>query len=217
MQATGTRPPATLTPEMKRTLFDATEKVILLLFFFAFLVPVVHSIVATGNLSAILVLISEGLVVGFTLFRKPASTLSLRPLDWFLAFGATITPLLVRPDHYGPQWLQGAATSLMLVGLFGQFYAKFTLGRSFGIVAANRGLILGGPYRVVRHPIYFFYFVTHVGFLCGSFTLWNLAAYAIFYSLLIPRILAEERVLSEDSRYVDYKRQVRSRLIPGVF
>jgi hypothetical protein len=32
--------------------------------------------------------------------------------------------------------------------------ATLRLGRSFGIVATNRGIQTGGLYRIVRHPIY---------------------------------------------------------------
>ena len=43
--------------------------------------------------------------------------------------------------------------------------AKMALGRSFGLAPANRGVVVRGPYTLVRHPIYTGYLVTHVGFL----------------------------------------------------
>jgi hypothetical protein len=41
--------------------------------------------------------------------------------------------------------------------------------------------------------------------------------YVICYSVQIPRILTEERLLGQDPRYREYQTVVRYRLIPGVF
>jgi protein-S-isoprenylcysteine O-methyltransferase Ste14 len=60
------------------------------------------------------------------------------------------------------------------------------------------------------------YLMTHIGFLCLAPTWWNVAMYALTYSLMIPRIFAEERLLRRDPEYVDYCTKVRSRLIPGI-
>ena len=48
-------------------------------------------------------------------------------------------------------------------------------------------------------------------------TMWNFAVFSIFYSLKIPRILAEERLLGQDTNYRSYMDRVRFRLIPGLF
>ena len=48
-------------------------------------------------------------------------------------------------------------------------------------------------------------------------TWWNLAVYGLCYSLQVPRLLAEERLLREDAAYRAYEHVVRSRLVPGVF
>ena len=76
---------------------------------------------------------------------------------------------------------------------------------------------MGGPYRIVRHPIYLGYFVTHVGFLLTNWSPRNFALYILIYFFQISRILSEERILSEDAAYREYRGRVRFRLIPGVF
>ena len=53
-----------------------------------------------------------------------------------------------------------AAICLVIVG-------KITLGRSFGIVPANRGIVDKGPYLLVRHPIYAGYLVSHLAFVAA--------------------------------------------------
>jgi protein-S-isoprenylcysteine O-methyltransferase Ste14 len=150
------------------------------------------------------------------LIRKPATTASYRPLDWVVSFITSGGSLLARPGHIVPV-SAGLAVSLVLVGLFGQFWSKLTLGRSFGVTPANRGLKLTGPYRWVRHPIYLSYFVGWVGFLLLNPTLWNAAVYTICLAGQLYRMDAEERVLGRDPDYAKYAAEVRYRLIPFVF
>jgi protein-S-isoprenylcysteine O-methyltransferase Ste14 len=47
--------------------------------------------------------------------------------------------------------------------------------------------------------------------------MWNLGVYVVTWALLILRIFAEEKLLSQDPVYRDYAAQVRYRLLPGVF
>lgn len=159
---------------------------------------------------------SEGIVLVFMLIRRRSKVLTHDPRAWLLAIAATCVPLLVSPTATSlvPRTI---GASLLLTGLFFQIYAKLTLGRSFGCVAANRGLKLTGPYRLVRHPMYAGYFVSHVAFLAMNPSLWNTCVYVLCYAIQIPRILAEERLLCQDPDYLEYQAQVRYRLIPGVF
>ena len=195
---------------------DIAEKIILLAFYTYFLLPVMDAMWRHGNFGASLLAFSETLVIALVFIRKPAQVLSQRPLDWFLAFGATLAPTLVRPVPVAPTALSSIAVLLMVFGICMQIGSKAMLGRRFGLVAANRGICDIGPYRIVRHPIYFGYLMTHVGFLCLAPSNWNIAVYALSYSLMIPRIFAEERLLGSDPEYVAYCQRVRARLIPGL-
>lgn len=170
-----------------------------------------------GSLVDLILLPSEGLVVGFILIRRTTSEVSRRPADWGLAFSATVAPLFARPALGFGLVPPLAAAILMLTGILVQVHAKLVLGRSFGCVPANRGLKLGGPYRYVRHPMYMGYLLTHCGFLLMNPSAWNLGVYGLAYALQIPRLLAEERLLRRDFRYLTYMARVPYRLIPGVF
>ena len=105
----------------------------------------------------------------------------------------------------------------MIAGFALQLSAKLTLRRSFGVVAANRGVKASGPYRLVRHPMYAGYALTHIGFLLAGPSLWNLALYGTVLTIAVRRIVAEERVLREDPAYRALAAKVRYRLLPGLF
>ena len=75
---------------------------------------------------------------------------------------------------------------------------------------------MGGPYRIVRHPNYFGYFVTHVGFLLTNWSSRNIAIHIVVYFFQMARILSGERLLKEDKSYIAYCERVRYRMIPFI-
>jgi protein-S-isoprenylcysteine O-methyltransferase Ste14 len=196
---------------------DATERLIVLSVYCWLVWRLVMPIVEGRALGNFFILISEGLVVAFLLFRRPATQISSNWRTWVLALLATLAPMLVNPSN-GPSLvpvLVGAA--LLMIGMVIQIHAKLTLGRSFGCVPAHRGLRLAGPYRFVRHPMYAGYLLSHAAYLLLNPTLHNSLVYALAYSLQIPRLLEEEQLLSNDPQYLEYRRAVPCRLIPGLF
>ncbi len=170
----------------------------------------------TGRLTSLFWMISEGLVVFLLVFRRESKTVSRSLPDWVVALGGSFTVLLVRPVDQAliPD---GVGVLLQFLGTAFEVYGKAALGRSFGIVPANRGVIVGGPYRIVRHPIYLGYLVTHAGFLLSNWSVRNLAIYGAVYVFQVLRILSEERFLGQDEGYRAYLERVRYRLIPGIF
>ena len=103
------------------------------------------------------------------------------------------------------------------IGLVLVVVGKMALGRSFGLAPANRGVVIRGPYNLVRHPIYTGYLITHAAFLVAHPTTWNLTVILLADVALIVRALMEERVLSADLAYQQYCRRVGWHLVPGVF
>ena len=162
------------------------------------------------------ILVSEGLVVFFVVIRRGALMVSTRPIDWLIALTGTVAPMLI---HAGGRPLAppAVALGLMLFGLLFSIWAKLILRRSFGLVAANRGVVHTGPYSFVRHPIYAGYVLVYIGFFLDNPLAWNAGVYLATVSLLIVRVLAEERVLAQDPAYAAFMGRVRYRLAPGVF
>jgi protein-S-isoprenylcysteine O-methyltransferase Ste14 len=104
-----------------------------------------------------------------------------------------------------------------VAGLCLSIAGKASLRRSFGIVAANRGVQKGGPYALVRHPIYAGYLFAHAGYLAANFSGWNVAVYAATWGAQVLRIRAEEAMLCQDEAYRSYTQSSRYRLIPGLW
>ncbi len=103
------------------------------------------------------------------------------------------------------------------VGLVIVVIGKIALGRSFGVVPANRGVVVRGPYTLVRHPIYTGYLITHIAFIMANPTPWNAVVIVVADAALVLRALMEERVLSNDVAYQGYCQRVGWHLVPGVF
>jgi len=169
------------------------------------------------NPFAPLVIVSETSVMIFVLLRRPTQNISYKLGDWLLAITATCAPLLIVPSQHPVPIVAPLAIVLWSVGTVAQFTGKLFLRRSFGIAPANRGIKTGGMYRFVRHPIYAGYLLAHIGALLLIPSLWNLVIYLVSWAAQIPRMLAEERLLSHDADYRDYMAKTRWRLIPGVF
>ncbi len=156
-------------------------------------------------------------VVAAYLIRRPARTVSRRWGDWLLAFGGTFGGVLFRPVGAHPQWGVTSGLAFQVVGL-GICVASFlTLGRSFGFVAADRGLVQRGPYAVVRHPIYASYFLLQFGYVLQSISLRNALVMVLASSCNIGRAVVEDRLLATNEEYRAYRGRVRWRLLPGVW
>lgn len=173
--------------------------------------------VIDGHGTSVFFAIEQGLLVVVFLTRRRASITSTRPYDWLIASIASWLPLATRPVDGGVESIVAFGVGLQLAGLCATIFCFAALGKSFGIVAANRGLKVHGPYSLVRHPIYLSHTITSTGFLVANFSWYNLVLLSVAFTGQILRIRAEERVLSETSDYASYRQRVQWRLFPGVY
>ncbi len=163
------------------------------------------------------VLLGEVVVIALVLISPRPSAVMVTPRALLFTNAATFYFLFVSVKP-GLQWLPPAIPGLLVVsGIAFQILAKLTLGRCFGLLPAIRGIVVRGPYRLVRHPIYTGYLLTHLGFFLVATSWHNLLVYAVLYACQVMRILDEETILSTDATYRAYKQRVRWRLIPGIF
>ena len=165
--------------------------------------------------SSLYVALFEGGVVFFAIRRPLPKESNISVYDWTIALLGSFIIMLLRPapqvhDHL---WLLIAQMCGMAISLA----ALFSLNKSFGLVPANRGVKTGGMYGVVRHPIYAGYFLSFGAFLSQNLTVANVAIYALFVTLELMRVAAEERVLSQDPDYAGYVRKTRWRVLPLIY
>jgi protein-S-isoprenylcysteine O-methyltransferase Ste14 len=201
----------------KSTVLHVLECVFVTALFVHFSFRMLSEFDLSGNIVALLLLVSEALPVALIYCRTRSGTISDRPIDWLLAMTGASAPLLTHSSDAPPLANEHLCAALMIGGIFIQISAKVILWRSFGIVAGNRGIKIDGPYRFVRHPMYLGYMVTHVGFLLAFPSFYNTALYSAALAVQIARILREERLLNQDPGYRKFASRVRYRLIPGVF
>jgi len=172
----------------------------------------------TGHVTGLLLLVGESLVVALTILRRRTNIVDRSAAAAISTTVSLAGPALLRATDGHAGWAPDQVTALVSgLGLLLVVVGKMTLGRSFGVVPANRGVVVRGPYSFVRHPIYTGYLVTHASFLVAHPAPWNLAVILIADFALIVRALMEERVLSSDAAYQRYCERVGWHLVPGVF
>ncbi|HEU4846712.1 MAG TPA: isoprenylcysteine carboxylmethyltransferase family protein, partial [Rubrobacteraceae bacterium] len=121
-----------------------------------------------------------------------------------------------------PGWLR----ILGAVGLVLSFYIIFLTFRENAYLAPvvklqlerGQSVVSTGPYRFVRHPMYasMFLFFPATALLLGSW--WGLLLCPVILGLLVWRTTLEDRLLQNElAGYDAYARNVRYRLIPGVW
>jgi protein-S-isoprenylcysteine O-methyltransferase Ste14 len=195
---------------------ELASKVFILALFSALATTIAQDFARTGHATGLLLLVSEALVVALTLVRRMAAVVDRSWQARVLTMFATFGPPLVRPAGVAiaPESLTIVISAM---GLIIVVLGKLSLGRSFGLTPANRGVVCSGIYRVVRHPIYLGYLITHIGFVVANPTNWNLAVLALADLALMLRAMYEEKTLAQDPEYRAYVDRVRWRIVPGVF
>jgi protein-S-isoprenylcysteine O-methyltransferase Ste14 len=171
----------------------------------------------TGRVTGLLLLASELLVAVFMMFRRRTLEVDRSPIALALTFASVVGPPLLRTSELGSPVPDAVTMSLSAIGLIIVILGKIALGRSFGIVPANRGVVTAGPYALVRHPIYAGYLITHVAFVAAHPLVRNVLIIAIADAALVGRALKEEQTLRKDERYQSYCRRVAWHLVPRVF
>ncbi|NVM89231.1 protein-S-isoprenylcysteine O-methyltransferase Ste14 [Variovorax sp. SG517] len=164
----------------------------------------------------ILLLIGEVVTIGIVIFSKPSTTTSTDVISIISTGVATFYFLFVSLSSgvkIAPLML---TETMQVLGIGWQIVSKIYLGRSFGLLPADRGIVTSGPYRIVRHPIYLGYFLNHLGFLLSTFSWWNFFTYAALYFFQAIRIFREEQLLMKNPEYAAYAKKVKYRVIFGL-
>jgi protein-S-isoprenylcysteine O-methyltransferase Ste14 len=130
----------------------------------------------------------------------------------FPIYGITAFP---RRDLALP--LEVLSTLFTMTGNLGSLIAIVQLGRSFSIMAETRQLVITGPYRFVRHPLYLAEEIATVGVFIEFASIYTGVLLAVQFAFQLRRMQNEEAVLT--AKFPDYTiySQTTARLIPGVY
>ena len=116
--------------------------------------------------------------------------------------------------------LQIAGVAVMVLGLLGYMASMLSLRRNWSFFASikeGHRLVITGPYKYVRHPMYFFMILAILGsgFLISNFLI---ILYTPFIGVIYYlRAKKEEELLKEElPEYKNYVRETKM-LIPGIF
>ena len=105
---------------------------------------------------------------------------------------------------------------LQIIGLLAIIGSLLSLKGSMGIVPANRGIRMGGFYRIVRHPLYAAELLFFSGYVLSNQSVLNIFLLVLSFAGQYSRIRIEENFLINDPDYKLYMSCIRYRFIPGL-
>src|SRR5271163_789420 len=153
-------------------------------------------------------------IMSFARFAPRTSAVNWRTLA--ATGGMLILPCFMRPTATSSGALATTGLCFELFGVVLTQVARIYMGRSFGVLPANRGIVSKGPFRWVRHPIYFGWFVLSIGYAMCFVSGRNIMLIVATLPFMVWRIDQEEAHLSTDPDYRRYMDQVQHRLWHGV-
>lgn len=204
------KPPAVSSAGLKHALGN----VLLASSFFVAALPSANQ--APIDLANAVWIIGAVIMGAFSLVRLPPKTAMVTVPAIAASAGMLVIPCLMRPVSPSTGWLMVAGIVLEMVGVALSQIARIYMGRSFGILPANRGLVSKGPFSSVRHPIYLGWLILTIGFAFSYPTARNVLLIIASIPFLVWRIEMEEGLLAREPAYRAYQQKVRFRLWPGV-
>jgi protein-S-isoprenylcysteine O-methyltransferase Ste14 len=196
---------------------DLLSRAMIVVLFTMLSINLLGDFLRTGHVTGLLLLAGESLVVVLTVVRRKAMYVDRSVAAGVLTLLSVAGPPMLRASDVNSMVPDVVTAMVSAIGLGLVVVGKMALGRSFGLVPANRGVVVRGPYTFVRHPIYTGYLITHAAFFIADPIPWNAVVILIADTALILRALMEEKVLSNDVEYQGYCRRVGWHLVPGVF
>jgi protein-S-isoprenylcysteine O-methyltransferase Ste14 len=150
--------------------------------------------------------------------RSPAKAQADGLLPRIAAFVGTYLPWTItffgKTDQALPNLL---STACVLIGMIMMLITIRHLGRSFSLVPQARSVVQTGPYRWIKHPLYFSEQIAILGVVLQYLTPVTVIVFVVHIGVQVCRILYEEDLLRRNCpEYSSYEAS-RWRLIPCVW
>jgi protein-S-isoprenylcysteine O-methyltransferase Ste14 len=162
-----------------------------------------------GRQVTLLLLSAQAMLVSWLLLSRHPETAESGWIQKTIAWTSALLPFGLRLSRDTQ-----AGEIVSSLGLLLMLWSLGALGTSFGVAPADRGLVRGGPYRFIRHPAYLGELGCMAGVAWSNPTSWNILLLHLLLVSFLVRIHWEEQIIAG---YTSYARQVRYRLIPGVW
>jgi len=146
--------------------------------------------------------------------RRPSKECSVLPKDWIVTVLTILLSFALAGFEGRGAALSHVSVAVQCVSVAMLFVAVCSLGRSFGLVPANRGVKVAGMYAYVRHPLYACELLFYTAFVLGHFCAVSALVLVGIGIGLHLRAGAEERLLSNDPQYRAYLEAVPYRFVP---
>jgi protein-S-isoprenylcysteine O-methyltransferase Ste14 len=149
--------------------------------------------------------------------RPSGKASGLEPRISALAGTFLIYGIVIFPRHELSLSMAVTSTVLILIGTIGAVATLSQLGRSFSLMAESRQLVIAGPYRFVRHPLYLTEEIAILGLFMQFASVGTALLLALQIAFQLRRMHNEETVLTACfPEYANY-RQNTARLIPRIY
>jgi protein-S-isoprenylcysteine O-methyltransferase Ste14 len=191
--------------------------IFLAIFWLRFVLISFFTFLRTGSWFGLGLMVFNSLLVFFFLTRRQSKSTTSRWSDWMVSIATVLLSMSLKPDPSSDLLQEIVSVALQTTGLSIMLYSLVCLGKSFGIVPANRSVKSQGAYAVVRHPLYAGELIFYFGFLFGHFNYFNLIKILLIFLGQLWRVQAEESVLRTDKQYRDYCLRVPYRFLPKLY
>jgi protein-S-isoprenylcysteine O-methyltransferase Ste14 len=159
------------------------------------------------------------MIIALVFLRRMPVAKSARPWPKALAILSSTAlfglPLLPAASLSPP--LVALSAALLGGGTLAELVILAWLRRAFSLLPEARGLVMRGPYRRIRHPLYLAGLITSLGAMMPFLQPWSFLIVIANFGLQLFRMHYEEQVLAR--AYPEYAAYVARtyRLIPGVY
>ena len=171
----------------------------------------------THSIVALLLFFVNTLFAALFVLRRHSVAVTTNPKDWMITAATILMSFSLRVAGSERVLLVAVSQSIQGVGVGIILFSLVALGRSFGLIPANRGVKTHSLYSRVRHPLYSGEIIFYFGFILGNLTVFNLVVFVCIGVGLALRATAEERLLKQDLIYSQYLKRVRFRFFPGLY
>ncbi len=157
-------------------------------------------------------------VVLFLVRRLPVAKLQAWWPRIIALLGGNSTLLFLALPAAGPHAQTDLMSSIIvLIGTLAAALSLAWLGRSFSVTPQARALIVSGPYRFIRHPLFLAEQIVNLGVMFQYQQPWAFLVFGVGVAAQFPRMHFEELILSQTfPAYRAYAART-ARLIPGFY